>query len=540
MAPGGTLTVVAEDRVWKLTGVGGRTVLELLVDAGISGFSSPCGGNGLCGKCLVKITEGTAGAVHDDERRLLTPAQLHGGLRLACRMRYDGDADLTITLADTDARSNILTTFNDETVHSTPRRHYHAETYGCAIDIGTTTIVVYLVRLDTRQVFGHRSAMNRQRSHGADVISRIQYAQEHPDGTKILQHAIVGQLDAMIGDLLTSHGIPSEALGELVAVGNPTMIHLLVGEDTSGIGAAPFTCTFTEPRSLQGAEIGFANARHANLELPGAVAAYVGSDITSGVYAANIMQGGKPVLYIDIGTNGEIVLWDGKRLTGCSSAAGPAFEGAAIRHGLGAVPGAIDHIWQDSDGHIVWSTIGAKDAHGICGSGIVDTMALLLDLELVDETGAMDTTHPNANRYLVASPDGLALRITNSVYFTRSDVREVQLAKAAIAAGAQVLLDAAGLASDDLEGIVIAGGFGSYIDIASAQRIGLLPPVPPSRISVVGNAAGKGALELLMFDGVETQVEQIRTTMAYIELSSSPAFQQQYVSHMYFGEDPDA
>ncbi|MEA5032911.1 MAG: ASKHA domain-containing protein [Sphaerochaeta sp.] len=540
MAPGGTLTVVAEDRVWKLTGVGGRTVLELLVDAGIEGYASPCGGNGLCGKCLVKITEGEAGGVHADERRLLTPAQLQDGLRLACRMRYDGDADLTITLLDASARGNILTTFNNEMPCGTPRRHYHAETYGCAIDIGTTTIVVYLVRLDTRQVIGHRSAMNRQRSHGADVISRIQYAQEHPDGTRILQHAIVGQLDAMIGDLLTSHGIPSEAISELVAVGNPTMIHLLVGADTSGIGAAPFTCAFTEPRSLRGVDIGLDNARHAHLELPGAVAAYVGSDITSGVHAANIMRSGKPVLYIDIGTNGEIVLWDGKRLSACASAAGPAFEGASIRHGLGAVPGAIDHIWHHPDGRIAWSTIGAQDAHGICGSGIVDTMALLLDLGLVDETGAMDTSHPNADRYLTDSPDGLALRITDTIHFTRTDVREVQLAKAAIAAGAQVLLDAAGLASDELEGIVIAGGFGSYIDIASAQRIGLLPPVSPFRISVVGNAAGKGALEQLMFDGVTAQVEQIRTAITYIELSSSSAFQQQYVSHMYFGEDPDA
>ena len=382
--------------------------------------------------------------------------------------------------------------------------------------------------------------MNRQRVLGADVISRIQYAQEHPNGTKALQQAIVGQLDAMIGDLLTSHSIPSAALGELVAVGNPTMIHLLVGEDTSGIGAAPFTCAFTEPRALQAEEIGFSNARHAHLELPGVVAAYVGSDITAGVQASNIMQAGKAVLYMDIGTNGEIVLWDGKRLSACSSAAGPAFEGATIRHGLGAVHGAIDHIWQDSDGHVMWSTIGAQDAHGICGSGIVDAMALLLDLGLVDETGAMDTSHPNAGRYLVALPDGSALRITDTVHFTRSDVRQVQLAKAAIAAGAQVLLDAAGLASDDLDGIVIAGGFGSYIDIASAQRIGLLPSIPPSRISVVGNAAGKGALELLMFDGVQDRIEQIRAAITYIELSTSPACQLQYVSHMYFGEDLDA
>jgi uncharacterized 2Fe-2S/4Fe-4S cluster protein (DUF4445 family) len=344
----------------------------------------------------------------------------------------------------------------------------------------------------------------------------------------------------MIGDLLTSNTISSDALDELIAVGNPTMIHLLVGEDTSGIGTAPFTCAFTKPRSLRAEEIGFSNARHAHLELPGVVAAYVGSDITAGILAANVMQAGKAILYIDIGTNGEIVLWDGNRLFACSSAAGPAFEGAAIRHGLGAVHGAIDHIWQDSDGRITWSTIGAQDALGICGSGIVDAMALLLDLGLVDETGAMDTSHPNAGRYLVALPDGSALRITDAVYFTRSDVRQVQLAKAAIAAGVQVLLDAAGLACNDLDGIVIAGGFGSYIDIASAQRIGLLPPLPLSRISVVGNAAGKGALELLMFDGVQDRIEQIRTAITYIELSTSPVFQLQYVSHMYFGEDPDA
>ncbi|WP_160525203.1 ASKHA domain-containing protein [Sphaerochaeta halotolerans] len=537
MKQSGNLIVNTQTRTLYIPCETERALLELLMDAGISEISSPCGGNGLCGKCLVQVEGSDTSPVHDDERRLLTPSQLKAGLRLACRMMVGPSCNLTINLLNTEEDAQVVATF--ESGQSTIEHDdaYEDEVYGCAIDIGTTTVVVYLVRLDTHQVVDHRSAMNRQRAYGGDVISRIQYAGEHAYGLRTLQNSIVTQLDAMIAELLAHHKVSAEHLQTIVAVGNTTMIHLLVGADPAGIACAPFTPAFTEAKTLLAKELGFKTAGNAQLQLPGAVSAYVGSDITVGIQASPVMRPGKVVLYIDIGTNGEIVLWDGQRLHSCSSAAGPAFEGASIRQGMGAVPGAIDRVWVTEEGEINHTTIGGKVATGICGSAIIDTMALLVDLGLVDETGAMDSNHADGARYLVDSPDGSALKITDTVAFTSRDVREVQLAKAAIAAGADILLMEAKVKPSDLDAVLIAGGFGSYINISNAQRIGLLPPIARDKIVAVGNAAGKGALAVLMQQKAAKEVERIRQNTHYIELSTSMAFQERYVEHMMFAQE---
>jgi len=538
MSEKGTLTVVTQTKTVRIPCETDRTLLEVLTDNGIGEMSSPCGGNGLCGKCLVRIIEGDSGAVCEDERRLLTPDQLASGLRLACRMRVDTHTTLTIDLLNTEEDAQVVATYETQhVVDGIAPDTFAQNTYGCAIDIGTTTVVVFLVRLDIHQVLDHRSAMNSQRAYGGDVISRIQYTSEHDQGLHLLQTEIVKQLDAMIASLLRDHDIAGEALSSIVAVGNPTMIHLLVGADPAGIACAPFTPAFVEPRSMAAEELGFSYVPQARLILPGAVSAYVGSDITVGLYSSQIIEAGKVVLYLDIGTNGEIVLWDGSTLYSCSSAAGPAFEGASIRQGMGAIPGAIDRIWQSEDGSILHTTIAGRNARGICGSAIIDAMALLLAIQLVDDTGAMQGDHPDADSLLIDTPDGKALKLTDTVSFTSRDVREVQLAKAAIAAGADVLLKEAGLSSDDLDMVVIAGGFGSYIDIAHAKRIGLLPSVSTEKIVTVGNAAGKGALAVLMHHAAAEEVERLRRETRYLELSSSLEFQQRYVDHMYFSEE---
>lgn len=537
MKTSGILTVHTKTQDVRIPCEDDRNLLELLMEAGISELSSPCGGNGLCGKCLVRVVDGDGGPIHEDEKRLLTSDQLASGLRLACRMHVGSDSTLSIELLNTEDDAQVVSSFEGVHQHDDDDQVADEESYGCAIDIGTTTIVVYLVRLDTRHVMGHRSAMNRQRAYGGDVISRIQYTQEHDEGLKTLQHTIVKQLDGMIATLIADHAVEAAAVKTIVAVGNTTMIHLLVGADPASIACAPFTCAFVEPQSMPAGNLGFTTVGDADLQLPGMVSAYVGSDITVGVYASDVMQPDKVVLYIDIGTNGEIVLWDGKRLHSCSSAAGPAFEGASIRQGMGAVPGAVDRLWVNGDGDIEHTTIGGDNAIGMCGSAIIDAMAHLLDLGLVDETGAMDSDHPQASRYLVDSIDGAALKITDAVAFTSRDVREVQLAKAAIAAGADILLMEAGLQPSDLDAVLIAGGFGSYIDIVHAQRIGLLPPIDTEKILTVGNAAGKGALAALMHASASDAVEKIRCTTNYIELSTSMAFQERYVEHMMFMQE---
>ncbi|MGB4408018.1 MAG: ASKHA domain-containing protein [Sphaerochaeta sp.] len=533
----GILTVLTDDKRLELPLAEGMSVLDVLSDAGVGGIHSPCGGNGLCGKCLVQEVGDSHLPIHPDERRLLSAPLIDQHIRLACRLKPEAGHDMTIALISSTRQAQVVSRFQDRATHTQVRKGFPSPSYGYAIDIGTTTVVVYLVRIDTGEILGHRSSLNPQTSYGGDVITRIQYTNEHPGGLLLLQKVIVRQLDHLMKDLMKTHQIQTERIKEIVAVGNPTMIHLLVGKDPSGIAVAPFVPTITGPLSLMATDVGFSGLPHTNLILPGGVSAYVGSDITVGVRSSHITDDTLPVLYIDIGTNGEIVLYDGKDISCCSSAAGPAFEGASITQGMGAVEGAIDRVWLSEGGSVEHSTIGSVPAVGICGSAIIDIMALLLTLGLVDETGAMDDEHPLRGTYLHLSNGSLAFRITDTVSFTHGDVRQVQLAKAAIAAGSAVLLTEAQLGISDLGSVVIAGGFGSFINVKSARRIGLLPQVETEKIIAIGNAAGRGALDVLLLEDEARYVEQIRERARYVELSSSDLFNECYVEQMMFMEE---
>ncbi|HKL57843.1 MAG TPA: ASKHA domain-containing protein [Sphaerochaeta sp.] len=536
MARHGILTVVSDGTSVELPIAEGMSVLDVLSDAGVGDIHAPCGGNGLCGKCLVQEVGEHFLPLHPDEQRLLSTPILEQHIRLACRMRPDSGQDVTIALISSKKQAKVVSQFQDRANTGQGRQGFPAPSYGYAVDIGTTTVVVYLARLDTGEVIDHRSALNPQASYGGDVITRIQYTNEHPGGLKLLQKSIVGHLGRLMKDLMKTHRIEADTIREIVVVGNPTMIHLLAGKDPSGIAVAPFVTTITGSLALQAAEVGFADFPHASLILPGGVSAYIGSDVTVGVRSSRLMDGNLPVLYIDIGTNGEIALFDGKNLHCCSSAAGPAFEGASIAQGMGAVEGAIDRVWLDEEGVVAHSTIGGAPAVGICGSAIIDILALLLDSGLVDETGAMDDEHPLAAKYLTTGNGGLAFRITDTVGFTHGDVRQVQLAKAAIAAGAAVLLSEAQLDVSALGSVVIAGGFGSFINAVSAKRIGLLPQIATEKIIAIGNAAGRGALDVLLMEEEAANVELIRERAHYIELSSSSLFNEYYVEEMMFME----
>jgi len=539
MAKNGVLTVITDGKRVELPIAEGMSVLDVLSDAGVGDIHAPCGGNGLCGKCLVQeIGEGYL-SLHPDELRLLSASSREQHLRLACRMKPEAGQDVSIALISSKKQAQVVSKFQDRTATIQGRKGFSSPSYGYAIDIGTTTVVVYLSRLDTGEIIDHRSSLNPQTSYGGDVITRIQYTNEHTGGLKLLQKVIVRHLDSLMKDLMNTYQVKTDDIKEIVAVGNPTMIHLFAGKDPSGIAVAPFTPTIDGPLSMMATDVGFVDLPHVNLILPGGVSAYVGSDVTVGVSSSHIMEGTKPVLYIDIGTNGEIVLFDGKGISCCSSAAGPAFEGASIAQGMGAVEGAIDRVWLDEEGLVEHSTIGGATAVGICGSAIIDILALLLTIGLVDETGAMDDEHPLAEKYLYTGNAGLAFRITDAVSFTHGDVRQVQLAKAAIAAGSAVLLAEAHLEVSDLGSVVIAGGFGSFIDAISAQRIGLLPQVALGKIIAIGNAAGRGALDVLLSEEEACNVEQIRERAQYIELSSSALFNEYYVEQMMFMEGYD-
>ena len=531
-----TLTVYVDDKKIELPIRIGETVLNVLLDSGVVDVYSPCGGNGLCGKCLVKVIGDDPCLLHPDEKRLLSEEQLHQHLRLSCRMVLSTAADLSISLVDQNNCAKVVSSFQEKGDVDQQKRSFPPSSYGFAIDIGTTTLVVYCFSLQIGEIIDHRSALNPQASYGGDVITRIEYVREHPQGLTLLHDTIVRKLSSLMREMREVYKIQEEWVKEIVMVGNPTMIHILARKDPSGIAVAPFTPAFSSRLKMDAVEIGCVEFSKAKIILPGLVSAYIGSDITVGLSASHILSSNKTALYIDIGTNGEIVLFHEGEIYCCSSAAGPAFEGASISQGIGAVKGAIDRVWLDESGDVKYSTIDGGAAIGICGSAVIDIVALLLSLGLVDETGAMDKEHPLAGRYLTISDDKVAFSITEAICFTDRDVREVQLAKAAIAAGCEVLLHENHLDVSSLDSVIIAGGFGSFIHIEKARRIGMLPPISLDKISAIGNAAGKGALQVLLIEGEDEQVEEIRTRSQYIELSTSKLFNELFIEQMMFGE----
>jgi uncharacterized 2Fe-2S/4Fe-4S cluster protein (DUF4445 family) len=421
--------------------------------------------------------------------------------------------------------------------------------YGCAVDIGTTTVVVYLVNLITGEIVDHRSQLNKQQRFGADVISRIQAVSQVPNGNWEIQKVLIAQLERMITDLMQHSATVDASLIEISMVGNTTMLHLLLGIDPASISVSPFTPVFTQGLVFKASELGFKAFPTAKISLSPSIASYVGADITAGLYASGCTLTCEPVLFLDIGTNGEIALWDGERLYCCSSAAGPAFEGASILFGTGGIEGAISSVTVELSNEmkrvVAYETIAGKTPIGICGSGIIDIMAMLVQLKLIDDTGMMVSPEEDSLGLLFKSEQGIAFDLVHndaiSLYFTQRDVREVQLAKAAIAAGIKTLFKESKVALQDVSKMIIAGGFGNYINVENAQKIGLLPSISPNKIESVGNAAGKGAVLTLIDPKAQQSMENIVTKACYIELSTSSVFMDYYIDEMSFTvEEPFA
>ncbi|HTX72580.1 MAG TPA: ASKHA domain-containing protein [Rectinemataceae bacterium] len=414
---------------------------------------------------------------------------------------------------------------------------------GVAIDIGTTTIVCFLLDLATGEELGLRSALNAQRSFGADVISRIAASTEGPGGLEALRAAIAGQLARIIAALAEGAGRSLGNVAAITVAGNSTMLHLLAGVSPAAIASAPFIPAFLGTRRLAASELGLVpHAACRAFLLPG-LSGYVGADIVAGMAAVRMGEREGPALFLDLGTNGEIALGDRSGIRCCSTAAGPAFEGAGIEMGMAGVAGAIDAVWLE-DGELHCSTIGGEAAAGICGSGIIDAVATLLDCGLVDETGRIVDAGEAASLpsaiAAVRSGEGRDARIlidaARGVYLSQGDIRAVQLAKAAVAAGIGSLVHAAGIELSSVSRLWLAGGFGSFIDLRSAIRIGLIPRELRDRVIVAGNTAGAGAIAACLSAERLAECERLPSICTYLELSSRPDFNEIFVDNMVFPE----
>ena len=460
----------------------GQTLLEALRDAGFS-LNAPCGGNGTCGQCRVRIGDGA------------------GGMEvLACRAFAQEGLDVTLG-ADTGVK--VLT----DAVEITPE----GAGLGLAVDIGTTTVAAYLYGLSTGKCIASRGAMNAQRAYGADVISRIRHAGT-PGGLEALSSVIRRQIEALARSMCPD----LRHIRYISIAGNTVMEHLFAGLNPESIGVAPFT-----PLSLFGTETpasAYFDSFGDNcvLYLCPCVAGYVGGDITAGLLSSGAYRHDGQVLFIDIGTNGEMALGGKDGFLCCATAAGPAFEGAEIECGSMAKDGAINAVETD----LSFSVLGDTEPSAICGSGIIDAVAALLCNGILDETGRME-----GERYTFG--DG--------VYLSGTDVRKLQLAKAAIRAGIETLLQKSGKDYDDIDEVLIAGGFGAYLRVRSACAIGMLPPALMGKLRHVGNSAGKGASMALTGSG-RRELEALHGICRYEELSSSAVFNDNYIDAMMFDE----
>jgi uncharacterized 2Fe-2S/4Fe-4S cluster protein (DUF4445 family) len=412
-----------------------------------------------------------------------------------------------------------------------------ARLIGLAVDIGTTKLAAYLVDLEQGHTVAKLGAMNPQIAYGEDVISRVAYCNHHADGRTTLQRKLIETLNALMGEMCRETNVTRDQIVEAVIVGNTAMHHLLAGLPVHQLGTSPYVAAVSDALEVRASDIGLEIAPGASIYLPPNIAGFVGADHVSMLLATDIWQTDKTVVALDIGTNTEITVAHEGQLVCCSCASGPAFEGAHIGAGMRAAPGAIERV-QITDGALHVHTIGQQPPVGICGSGILDAIAEMLKAGLLNSRGILNKDHA-----LVRVRDNKAEFVLSPAIFSghgrditlsRSDVNEIQLAKSAIRVGIDVLLAECGVPANEIDEFIVAGAFGTYLDLDSAIRIGMFPDLPRERFQQVGNAAGTGARQMLVSAQRRRLAQDLAQRDRYIELTTYPDFTQRYVAALYF------
>jgi uncharacterized 2Fe-2S/4Fe-4S cluster protein (DUF4445 family) len=604
--------VTTGSRQFEETAEHGMNLLEFLQKNSII-IDSPCGGNGRCGKCRVKI-KGHTQPPSEKEAGLLGENAINKGFRLACYIKIESDIEVIVDAVSTEASikidgrqrdieflpvvekkhvqldkpdiddqisdlDRVLAASGGMTADDFPdflkklpevlRKNNYSVTlagmggklaavepgdttkkiFGIAVDIGTTTVAAYLYSLSSGEKIDVHSVLNPQKKYGADVISRIEYAMRSEEARKAMTKTIVDCVNEMTSVLAQRNKIQVYDIYSCVFAGNTTMTHFLMGLDARNIAVSPFIPVTTRLHIAKAVSLGIEINPFGSAVILPCVAGYIGADTVAAVLSSGLYESDGISLLLDIGTNGEIVLGCKDWMYSCSTAAGPAFEGANIKNGVGGIKGAIDRVFFDEG--FGYTTIQNTAPVGVCGSGLVDAIAGMYDTGVVDETGriADDDEALELPGYLserIVEIDGMRAfllaaanetAIDSDVAITQKDIRELQNAKAAIAAGVRVLVKRSGIELDDIEKVYLAGGFGSYIDIDATLTIGLLPSELEGRIEAIGNAAGQGAVEALLSEKMLEETKKIRERIKYIELSSSADFTGIYIDSMILGKN---
>lgn len=601
------ITFLPKNIIWDAEE--GQTILKAAADAGVE-IDGNCGGRGTCGKCRVRVS-GNTGEEACDPHGILSGRDIRQGFRLACvqpvcegmivevadvkgaaarkskLVRLPDDfrpnagvtkTCLTIektTLGVSESGAHLIrkqleepASFTIRALRKVPQavavsdqvtvtladgRIIDVEpgdttdaNYGIAIDIGTTTLVVMLWDLNRAEMIDVEAVTNPQGAYGADVISRINCVIENRVNLHRLNEVLIGAIEKAV-DAFCETGIRRENIYKYTVVGNTTMSHLFAEVDPSTLAVSPFAPVFTDGAEGSAAEFKLPGNPDARVILVPNIAGHVGADITAGIVTTDLMKADRGQVFIDIGTNGEIVACGNGKVCTCSTAAGPAFEGASIQYGMRAADGAIERVDLDEEGvHI--GVIGDSKPTGICGSGIIDAVGELVRCKIVDKTGRL--LDPDKLRRKKV-PEALIERVVENdgvydfllyeseeddirLFLTQKDVREIQLAKAAMYAGVRILMKECGIENDTLDRVIIAGAFGSYIRGESAIHLGLLPDIDREKFYSAGNAAGIGASMVLLSDEVRRAAEEAAAGIEHIELAVRNDFQDEYMMAMRF------
>ncbi|MEI6177898.1 MAG: ASKHA domain-containing protein [Verrucomicrobiota bacterium] len=517
-----------------------RTLSDILAAHGFP-LNTRCGQRGLCRGCEVVLREGS---VMVEGARVHSPATLR-----ACRTRLDGPITLGLpSRSRIEHKPQVGETFEI----AVPCGHDPLFTTdgirdtGFAVDIGTTTVVVLLVDLTTGEVISRAGGFNGQIRFGDNVLTRIDAART-PEAIAAMKSAIVGEtLAPLMLDACQRAGRGPERIAGGSIAGNTTMLHLLVGEDPTSLGIAPFTARFLAGKRVSTGDLGLTVENlpaNTPIQLLPGIGAYIGADITAGIYATGMVFDTEPSLLVDIGTNGEIVLQSGGVLTACATAAGPAFEGCGLRGGTRAREGAVSDLRLCLEPFAVTAeTIGnipIEKASGICGSAYIDFLASARDCGLLTQTGRFAATAwtsiPAGHR--CTDDDERALRLAGTGHSGEPCVSEVDVAvllqaKAAIGAGIETLLETAGIRATEIHRVYLAGGFGMHLNVPNAIAIGLLPEFRPEQVRVVGNTSLAGALLALIDRTTLDEMESIRERVDVIELNLAEGFEDRYIEHL--------
>lgn len=578
----------------------GKNLLDILLENQVF-IDNPCNGKGSCGKCKVKILEGNLPEISETELKFLSEDEISNGIRLSCLISPEDN--LVIETIQKERKHKILTTgytpkfefnpsitkkifeiekpslknqtpfedavvnalgiedispsilsntsafsgcatavFSEKKLIGIEKDDTRSHIYGIAVDIGTTTVAAELVDMTTGKELGSSSVINPQKKFGLDVLTRITYALENPDiALQNLQSEIVSGINEIIDELCQKSKIDKAHIYEVSIAANCTMLHFLLGVNADSIGKSPYAPSFVKAKNIPASTIGLDINPSCRLYCLPSVSSYIGADIVAGAYVCNLHKAEENVLFIDIGTNGEIVLSKKGELLSCSCAAGPALEGMNISCGMRAAEGAIEDV-EILEDNVSFKTIGEHDPAGICGSGILAVLRELLKTGIVKKDGSFVKkekleTHDYRQKFIKLNGrkrEFILKDEPNPLYITQSDIRQVQLAKGAILSGFHALLKKADLTMDQLDKVVIAGQFGSHLPAESLTGTGILPKEVNDKLTYVGNSSKTGAYMALMSADIKKELSEVAHSIDYMELGASEGYERLFADCLMF------